>query len=121
MSGGAIPVSRYTSSTLVDLRHPVIALHAVLSILNQVYERDEILPRLVLHIQQRNNMKQAFVAQCAVQGTPNYFGWSVFSSSVFLHLTVNDLLASLLLLFATTSSVVKSVKVSIVEVAKRTN
>ena len=28
MSGGAIPVSRYSSSTLIILRHPVIVLHA---------------------------------------------------------------------------------------------
>ena len=31
MSGGAIPASRYRSSMLADFRHPVIALHAVLS------------------------------------------------------------------------------------------
>ena len=31
MSGGAIPASRYTSSTLVGLRHPVINLHASFS------------------------------------------------------------------------------------------
>ena len=28
MSGGAIPTSRYSSSTLVGLKHPVIDLHA---------------------------------------------------------------------------------------------
>ena len=31
MSGGAIPASRYMSSTLVGFRQPVIAMHAVLS------------------------------------------------------------------------------------------
>ena len=31
MSGGAIPASRYSSSTLVGLRHPVIDLHASFS------------------------------------------------------------------------------------------
>ena len=31
MSGGAIPASRYRSSTLVGIRQPVIALHAMLS------------------------------------------------------------------------------------------
>ena len=56
MSGGAIPARRYSSSSLVGFRKPVIALHAVL---NPVCERDEISPRLVLHIQRRNNIKQA--------------------------------------------------------------
>ena len=31
MSGGALPASRYSSSTLVGLRHPVIDLHASFS------------------------------------------------------------------------------------------
>ena len=31
MVGGAIPVSRYSSSTLVGLKHPVIDLHASFS------------------------------------------------------------------------------------------
>ena len=31
MSGGAIPASRYSSSTLVGLKHPVIDLHASFS------------------------------------------------------------------------------------------
>ena len=31
MSGGAIPVSKYSSSTLVGLKHPVIDLHASFS------------------------------------------------------------------------------------------
>ena len=31
MSGGSIPASRYRSSTLVGLRHPVIDLHVSLS------------------------------------------------------------------------------------------
>ena len=31
MSGGTIPASRYSSSTLVDLKHPVIDLHASFS------------------------------------------------------------------------------------------
>ena len=31
MSGGAVPASRYRSSTLVGFRQPVIDLHAVLS------------------------------------------------------------------------------------------
>ena len=60
MSGGAIPASRYRSSTLDGFRQPVIAQYAVLSSeSNPVPERHEISPRLVLHIQRRNNIKQS--------------------------------------------------------------
>ena len=53
ISGGAIPASRYSSSTLVGLKHPVIGIHASISSGSSL-KHVEIYPKLGKRIQPRS-------------------------------------------------------------------